>query len=125
MTAFVRRCHACQEDWTEPDPPASRDTCLRCGAALHVCANCRFYDPKTDDWCTEPAAYAERPRDPEIANRCEWFQMGLAPSAGGAGGGPRKTMDAASSAASEERRKLETIFGPPPKRDTKPPDWAK
>lgn len=54
-----------------------RDAC-DCGADLHVCRNCVHHDPAAYNECREPQA--ERVRDRDRANRCEWFQPG-----GGAG----------------------------------------
>jgi hypothetical protein len=49
-----------------------RDACDRCGADLHICKNCRFYDPSAYNECREPGA--ERVTDPERVNRCDWFK---------------------------------------------------
>ncbi|MCL2001051.1 MAG: hypothetical protein FWG74_06415 [Planctomycetes bacterium] len=46
---------------------------MKCGSALHACANCRFFDAKGLEWCREPMARAEKPRTPEIFNVCSWF----------------------------------------------------
>jgi hypothetical protein len=48
-----------------------RDCCESCGADLHICKNCRFYDPTAYNECRESSA--ERVTDSERANRCDWF----------------------------------------------------
>ena len=48
-----------------------RDCCDHCGADLHICKNCRFYDPSAYNECRESSA--ERVSDSERANRCDWF----------------------------------------------------
>ncbi len=42
-------------------------------AALHACVNCRFYDKDALDWCREPTAGLEKPRNPDTFNSCSWF----------------------------------------------------
>lgn len=50
-----------------------RDSCPHCGADLHVCKNCRLYDPNIHNQCREPeAAYI---RDREVANFCAHFDF--------------------------------------------------
>lgn len=48
-----------------------RDSCDHCGADLHICRNCRYYDPTAYNECRESSA--ERVTDSERANRCDWF----------------------------------------------------
>jgi hypothetical protein len=49
------------------------DSCPHCGADLHVCKNCRLYDPNIHNKCREPeAAYI---RDHEASNFCAHFDM--------------------------------------------------
>ena len=48
-----------------------RESCDHCGADLHICKNCRFYDPSAYNECRESSA--ERVTDSERANRCDWF----------------------------------------------------
>ncbi len=43
--------------------------CPFCDAYLHSCANCDFW---MDSRCTEPAA--EKIRDPEGINFCDWYR---------------------------------------------------
>jgi hypothetical protein len=55
-----------------PERIGFRDECESCGADVHVCKNCRFYDPKVYNECTEPSA--EVVLEKERANRCDYFQ---------------------------------------------------
>lgn len=50
-----------------------RDSCPHCGADLHVCKNCRLYDPNVHNMCRE--TQAEFIRDREVANFCSHFDM--------------------------------------------------
>lgn len=51
-----------------------RDACLHCGADLHCCLNCRFYEPHAHNQCREPQA--ERQVDKTVGNFCEYFSAG-------------------------------------------------
>ncbi|MBN2712236.1 MAG: hypothetical protein JXR97_07335, partial [Planctomycetes bacterium] len=37
------------------------------------CSNCKFYDASANEWCREPMARSEKPRDPQQGNTCEYF----------------------------------------------------
>lgn len=67
-----------------------RDTCDGCGADVHVCRNCAHHDPSAYNECRE--SQAERVRDRDRANRCDWFAAGA-----GGGGGPAREREAARS----------------------------
>jgi hypothetical protein len=73
------RCAACAADLGRPERVGRRDTCVRCGADLHACRNCRFYDPRAANECREPGV--ERVLDKTRSNFCEYF---TAPPDGGA-----------------------------------------
>lgn len=51
-----------------------RDECSNCGADLHVCLNCRFYDKSAYNECREPSA--EVVRDKDRSNFCDFFEPG-------------------------------------------------
>jgi hypothetical protein len=55
--------------------------CEHCDADLHVCLNCRFHDPSAYNECRESSA--ERVRDRDRANRCEYFTPGDQEGGGG------------------------------------------
>jgi hypothetical protein len=48
-----------------------QDTCAKCSSDLHVCRNCKFYDPSSYNECREPSA--ERVVDKEKRNFCDYF----------------------------------------------------
>lgn len=62
-------CASCGVPVDLPDKVGFRDTCPSCHAYLHSCVNCAFL---VDSRCTEPSA--EKVRDPEGINFCEWFK---------------------------------------------------
>jgi DNA-directed RNA polymerase subunit RPC12/RpoP len=49
------------------------DTCPHCSADMHVCKNCRFYDPSLHNQCRIPEADFIRERD--VANFCHHFDI--------------------------------------------------
>jgi hypothetical protein len=57
------------------------DRCERCDADLHVCRNCQLHDPSAYNECRESSA--ERVRDRDRANRCEYFSPGDREGGGG------------------------------------------
>ncbi len=62
-------CAACREVVELPEKVGFRDTCPSCDAWLHSCVHCEFL---VNSRCTEPSA--EKVRDPEGINFCEWFR---------------------------------------------------
>jgi hypothetical protein len=50
-----------------------RDSCMHCGADLHVCKNCALHDPNIHNQCREPEA--QFIRDRETANFCPHFDF--------------------------------------------------
>jgi hypothetical protein len=49
------------------------DTCVHCAADIHVCKNCRFYNPSLHNQCRIPEA--DFIRDREAANFCPHFDI--------------------------------------------------
>lgn len=68
-----RVCHHCGRDIGSIERVGRRDACLRCGADLHCCLNCRFYDPAYHNQCREPQA--ERQVDKQVGNFCDYFSF--------------------------------------------------
>ncbi len=91
------RCHHCRKP-VEFEHPLSRTAeCAECGRDLHVCLNCRLFDEKAHNQCSEPLAdWVVRK---ETANFCDYFVFADAPAAGAKG--------PASEAA---RRRLDDLF---------------
>jgi len=81
-----------------PTPLRHRDECPACGADLHVCRMCEFYDRSVAKSCREPVA--EEVTDKERAQFCDYFraQTGVL-AAGGV------------SEAERARSQLEAMFG--------------
>jgi len=73
------------------------EECPSCGAELHVCRLCDFFDRSVAKSCREPVA--EEVRNKERANFCDYFK----PRAG-AFAGPRPEAD-------RSRAELEALFG--------------
>jgi hypothetical protein len=76
----------------------SREECPGCGADLHSCRNCRFYDPSKNNQCSEPQA--EWVRDKEAANYCDYFQPSTS----------RPARGRASSSAEDIKKKFDSLF---------------
>lgn len=68
----MSRCHKCNGP-VDVDFIGFRDDCRSCSADLHVCLNCRFYDPGKENRCREPQAESVRERD--RANYCTYFRF--------------------------------------------------
>jgi hypothetical protein len=66
-------CFKCRKliEYPAGSPVGRRDACPKCGADLHACRNCRFYDPSKHNQCAE--AQAEWVRDKDAANFCGYF----------------------------------------------------
>jgi hypothetical protein len=91
------KCWKCSEEIKPRERIEIHADCTRCGAALHCCRNCRFYDPEYHNQCREPMA--ERVVDKERFNFCEYF----APATDFRGA-------ERSVAKSDARAKLEALF---------------
>ena len=91
-----RLCHRCQADIGQLERVGRRDTCLKCGADLHCCRNCRFYAPGHHNDCFE--TQAERQVDKSAGNFCEFFSFRA-----GSTGDSRPV-------GSDPRGKLEALF---------------
>ena len=95
-TATERCCHRCGTDIGVVERVGRRDACLRCGADLHCCLNCAFYDPTYHNHCREPQA--ERQVDKQVGNFCDFFAF----RGGAAAAGIRPTDEA--------RARLDSLF---------------
>ncbi|MFQ5665113.1 MAG: hypothetical protein ACE5I7_01650 [Candidatus Binatia bacterium] len=68
-----RCCHDCGRDIGAVERVGRRDACLHCGADLHCCLNCTFYDATYHNQCRE--SQAERQVDKEAGNFCDYFSF--------------------------------------------------
>lgn len=76
-----------------------RDTCPQCDADLHVCRNCRHFDPTVHNECRETQAEWVRSKDRN--NYCDYFSPVTV-----VGGATRAKSDPADSA----RKKFDDLF---------------
>lgn len=95
------QCYKCLEDLVFEVKIGRRDTCPNCGANLHSCRNCRFWNPSVHNQCTE--VKAEFIRDREDGNFCGFFQF-------------RVVGEDVSAEANAAKSKLEALFGAGPKK---------
>ncbi len=79
-------CFSCSTELNTRVAPGRGAECPKCGADVHVCRNCRFYDTGAYNDCAEPNA--ERVVEKERSNFCDYFA--LAPSKGAGGSGETK-----------------------------------
>ena len=97
MSAVIS-CWKCGGTLPALRPPYSRRAqCPHCEAEVHVCRQCRLFNPNTSERCDEPRA--EHPRQLDAANFCDYFS----PSASAYR--PAKTASEADKAA------LDGLFG--------------
>lgn len=66
-------CWKCHSENDLVLPLSFRAECSFCLAYLHVCKNCRFYDPQKSKACRIPES--ELVADKEHLNHCEFFQL--------------------------------------------------
>ena len=78
-----------------------RQVCGKCDRPVHVCRNCRFYDPSYHNQCRE--TQAELVADKERANFCEYFAP---PDASGA----RRAGASGRSPVQSTRERLDALF---------------
>ncbi len=64
-------CHQCNKQVKLEHKISFREECPYCLADLHICLNCQLYDESAYNECREPSA--ERVRDKERNNYCEYF----------------------------------------------------
>lgn len=99
-------CWRCGAAIAADDLPLHRaDACRACGADLHVCKLCVFYNPRVADACEEPIALAVGNK--ERANFCDYFKPKAAAWQG--------SQDAAQQRAQAE---LDALFGATPSAST-------
>lgn len=66
-------CYRCGESLAALSLPLSRqDQCPSCGADLHVCKMCVFFDERVPRQCREDGA--EDVTDKERPNFCDWYK---------------------------------------------------
>jgi hypothetical protein len=97
MMALV--CWKCGNSLAALSLPLLRlDECKQCGAQLHACKLCEWYDVRVAKHCRE--TIAEEVRDKERANFCDYFKAKENAWSG-----------QAASAADTAKAKLDELFG--------------
>ena len=86
----MKRCSRCKKELTLENKVTRREACPFCGWDLHVCLNCRFYDPGAYNQCREPQA--ERVLDKERSNFCDYFLFRDESTVDPSGGPPIKEI---------------------------------
>lgn len=86
MADIEGKCFSCGQALMLMKGFSRREECESCGADVHSCKNCRFYDPGAYNECKEPSA--EVVREKERANHCDFFEINQ-----GAQGGDTKSKD--------------------------------
>jgi hypothetical protein len=87
-------CHACKRLLVIEKSVGRRDECPFCGADLHCCFNCRFYDRTAPKQCKEPVA--ELVKEKAKANYCDYFVFAESSGSGSPDAGAetaRRTLD--------------------------------
>jgi len=77
----MRTCHHCKTKIAPDFFIGRQGQCPSCGADLHCCLNCSFYDASIYNECRE--IQAERVLEKNRANFCDFFQYKKAISSGG------------------------------------------
>ncbi len=88
-------CWSCNDDVDMTTKVQRKDECISCGADLHVCKNCRFWDPGYHNECRENSAHYIRDR--EKSNFCMAFEF-------------KSTTEEDAAEANDARSKLEDLF---------------
>ena len=90
----MNACHSCRKPLTVARGLGRREVCPWCGADLHCCLNCKFYDPAVSKQCRETAA--ELVKEKAKANFCDYFVFAV--------------TECAQSDAETARRALDDLF---------------
>ena len=89
-------CWNCSHEIDTRVKVSRRDECISCGADLHVCKNCKFWDESYHNECRENISHYIRDR--AKANFCMSFTI-------------RATSEEDADEANDARSKLEALFG--------------
>ncbi len=74
ISAFKEiKCHKCQIvlELLAGSKILRHEECPKCGAAIHCCKMCKYFDPSAYNECRE--SIADRVVDKEKANYCDFF----------------------------------------------------
>lgn len=72
---MVMKCWSCGHELSEPlgGQIGFRETCERCGAALHCCLNCKYFKRGLPNDCAVPGT--EYIADWSASNLCDEFKL--------------------------------------------------
>lgn len=98
----VYRCYKCKEELVFDVKIGRRDMCPNCYSYLHCCYNCKFWDPKVHNQCTENQG--EFIRDRAEGNFCLYFTF-------------RSSEEADPSEEEEAKERLKSLFGDRGRKD--------
>lgn len=65
-------CAECGTERSSKEKVGYREECIKCGADMHSCVNCRFHDKRAYNECNEPSA--EVVREKNRSNFCDFFE---------------------------------------------------
>jgi hypothetical protein len=97
------QCQLCGAAVTIGEPIGREAQCESCRNDLRCCRNCRHYDPRYNNACTEPMA--DPVVEKERRNFCEYFYFSREPF---------RPAQASSGREAEARKKLNALFGGAP-----------
>ena len=69
----MKKCFKCGTVWTGYGRPRTRQICEGCGAYLHTCLNCHYFNRTVTNCCNLPTTAFVGGRD--LLNYCEQFEM--------------------------------------------------
>jgi len=81
MSTTIYFCHKCKNSFELEVKMGRREECPHCASDLHCCKNCKYWDPKCYNECTEHIA--EYIPDREKANFCGMFTFREGPPSEG------------------------------------------
>jgi len=88
-------CHKCKKEIADDFFVGRQTQCPHCGADLHCCLNCSFYEIGAYNDCREPQA--ERVLEKDRSNFCDYFNF-------------KQSSNAPDTAHSNAKNKLEALF---------------
>jgi len=91
----MKICHKCKSKLADDSFVGRQSQCPSCGADLHCCLNCSFYEIGAYNDCRE--SQAERVLDKSRSNFCDFFRF-------------KEGINASGSVASTAQDKLEALF---------------
>lgn len=86
----MKRCFNCGKDTGVEGRPGRGEACLKCGADVKVCLNCKFYDQHIYNECREPSA--DRVLEKNRSNYCDYFDWRTGGEFGGLPEDPLKSL---------------------------------